>query len=383
MKIVYCVNSIRYIGGIQRVTVVKANALADIPGNEVYIVATDNKAGPETHELSPKVHLVDLDINYYDRDQERSFLAGNMVYFAKCAKHKKALRNTLKQLNPDVVISVGMSEKYMLTSMRNRTWKIIREFHCEKNYRSKYATSLFGKIQGLVSDFYEFHFIDKKFDKIVVLTHEDKESNWQGWDNVAVMPNPVAFKCDEPSSLNEKVVISMGRLHHVKNFSSLISAFNQVVKKHPDWILRIYGDGELKQALHDQINQAGLQDNVFLMGFSNDMATALRRSSIFAFSSLVEGFALVIVEAMECGLPVVSYQCPCGPKDIISDGKDGFLVPVNDEYLLAERICSLIEDENLRRQISVAARIKAKNFQTGQIAKRWMELFEQTIKSDF
>lgn len=379
MKIVYCVNSIRYIGGIQRVTVVKANALADIPGNEVYIVATDNKAGPETHELSPKVHLVDLDINYYDRDQERSFLAGNMVYFAKCAKHKKALRNTLKQLNPDVVISVGMSEKYMLTSMKNRTWKIIREFHCEKNYRSKYATSLFGKIQGLVSDFYEFNFIDKKFDKIVVLTHEDKETNWQGWDNVAVMPNPVAFKCDEPSSLNEKVVISMGRLHHVKNFSSLISAFSQVVKKHPDWILRIYGDGELKQALHDQINQAGLQDNVFLMGFSNDMATALRQSSVFAFSSLVEGFALVIVEAMECGLPVVSYQCPCGPKDIITDGKDGFLVQVNDEQMLAEKICSLIEDEDLRRQMASEAKLRAQHYHVESIAQQWMNLFNEVI----
>lgn len=379
MKIAYCVNSIRYIGGIQRVTVVKANALAEIPGNEVYLLVTDNKEGQEIHELSPKVHLVDLDINYYHGDRERSFFASYYVYFAKCAKHKKALTKALSEINPDIVISVGLSEKYMLTSMRNRTWKIIREFHCEKNYRSKYATSLFGKIQGSVSDFYEFHFIDKKFDKIVVLTQEDKETNWQGWNNVAVMPNPVAFKCDEPSSLNEKVVISMGRLHHVKNFSSLISAFSQVAKKHPDWILRIYGDGELKQALHDQINRAGLQDNVFLMGFSNDMATALRQSSIFAFSSLVEGFALVIVEAMECGLPVVSYQCPCGPKDIITDGKDGFLVPVNDEHLLTERICSLIEDENLRRQIAFEAKIRAQHYHVENIAQRWMDLFNELI----
>ena len=379
MKIAYCVNSIRYLGGIQRVTAVKANALAEIPGNEVYLVVTDNKEGQEIHELSPKVHLVDLDINYYHGDRERSFFASYYVYFAKSAKHKKALTRALSQINPDIVISVGLSEKYMLTSMRNRTWKIIREFHCEKNYRFKYATSLFGKIQGSISDFYEFHFIDKKFDKIVVLTNEDKETNWQGWDNVAVMPNPVAFKCDEPSSLNEKVVISMGRLHHVKNFSSLINAFSQVVKKHSDWILRIYGDGELKQALHDQINQAGLQDNVFLMGFSNDMATALRQSSIFAFSSLVEGFALVIVEAMECGLPVVSYQCPCGPKDIITDGKDGFLVPVNDEHLLAERICSLIEDETLRRQMAVAAKSRAQHYHVENIAQRWMDLFNEVI----
>ena len=360
-------------------TVVKANALAEIPGNEVYIVVTDNKAGPEIHELSPKVHLIDLDINYYDRDRERSFIAVNINYFAKCAKHKKALWRVLRQINPDVVISVGMSEKYMLTAIRDNSWKIIREFHCEKNYRTKYASSLFGKIQGRVSDFYEFNFVDKKFDRIVVLTEEDKETNWQGWNNVSVMPNPVAFKCDKPSTLNEKVVISMGRLHHVKNFSSLIKAFGQIVKKHPDWKLRIYGDGELKQALHDQINQAGLQDNVFLMGFSNDMENALRQSSIFAFSSLVEGFALVIVEAMECGLPVVSYQCPCGPKDIITDGKDGFLVPVNNEQMLAEKICLLIEDEDLRRQMASEAKIRAQHYHVENIAQQWMALFNELI----
>ena len=379
MKIVYCVNSIRYLGGIQRVTVVKANALAEIPGNEVYVVVTDNKAGPEIHKLSPKVHLIDLDINYYNRNQERSMLTNLIVGMAKGIPHKKALSRVLRQINPDVVISVGMSEKFMLTSMRNRSWKIIREFHSEKNYRSKHAYSLFKKIQGKLSDFYEFHYADKKFDRIVVLTDEDKETNWQGWDNVSVVPNPVSFKCDTPSSLTEKSVISMGRLEHVKNFSSLISAFKIVAKKHPDWILKIFGDGSLRESLQNQINENGLQNNVFLMGFSNDMESALRQSSIFAFSSLVEGFALVIVEAMECGVPAVSYQCPCGPKDIITDGNDGYLVPVNDEQMLAEKICDLIEDENLRRQMASEARLRAQYYHVESIAQRWMKLFEEVV----
>lgn len=379
MKIAYCVNSIRYLGGIQRVTVVKANALAEIPGNEVYIIATDNKNGPVVQELSPKVHLIDLDINYYNRNQERSMLTNLIVGMAKGIPHKKALTKVLRQINPDVVISVGMSEKFMLTSMRNRTWKIIREFHSEKNYRSKHAYSLFKKIQGKLSDFYEFHYADKKYDRIVVLTDEDKETNWQGWDNVSVVPNPVSFKCDSPSLLTEKSVISMGRLEHVKNFTSLISAFKIVAKKHPDWILKIFGDGTLRESLQNQINESGLQNNVFLMGFSNDMESALRQSSIFAFSSLVEGFALVIVEAMECGLPAVSYQCPCGPKDIITEGKDGFLVPVNDEQMLAERICSLIENEDLRRKMAVEARLRAQYYHVESIAQRWMALFNEVI----
>lgn len=379
MKIAYCVNSIRYLGGIQRVTVVKANALAEIPGNEVYILATDNKAGPVVQELSPKVHLIDLDINYYNKNENRSVLTNMIVGLAKGIPHKRALKRTLRQINPDVVISVGMSEKYMLTSMRNRTWKIVREFHSEKNYRSKHARSFFRKTISKCSDIYEFSYADKKFDRIVVLTEEDKATNWQGWKNVSVMPNPVAFKCDEPSTLNEKVVISMGRLEHVKNFTSLISAFRIVAQKHPDWTLKIYGDGSLRGALQNQINESNLQNNVFLMGFSNDMERALRQSSIFAFSSLVEGFALVIVEAMECGLPVVSYQCPCGPKDIITDTKDGFLVPVNDEQMLADKICDLIEDENLRRQMATAAREKALRYRDSSIAEQWMKLFEEIV----
>lgn len=379
MKIAYCVNSIRYLGGIQRVTVVKANALAEIPGNEVYILATDNKAGPVVQELSPKVHLIDLDINYYNKNEDRSVLTNMIVGLAKGIPHKRALKRTLRQINPDVVISVGMSEKYMLTSMRNRTWKIVREFHSEKNYRSKHARSFFRKTISKCSDIYEFSYADKKFDRIVVLTEEDKATNWQGWKNVSVMPNPVAFKCDEPSTLNEKVVISMGRLEHVKNFTSLVSAFRIVAQKHPDWTLKIYGDGSLKDSLQNQINESDLQNNVFLMGFSNDMERALRQSSIFAFSSLVEGFALVIVEAMECGLPVVSYQCPCGPKDIITDTKDGFLVPVNDEQMLADKICDLIKDENLRRQMAAAAREKALRYRDSSIAEQWMKLFEEIV----
>ena len=160
---------------------------------------------------------------------------------------------------------------------------------------------------------------------------------------------------------------------------SRISAFRIVAQRHPDWTLKIYGDGSLKDSLQNQINESGLQNNVFLMGFSNDMERALRQSSIFAFSSLVEGFALVIVEAMECGLPVVSYQCPCGPKDIITDGKDGFLVPVNDEQMLAEKICGLIEDENLRHQMAAAAREKALRYRDSSIAEQWMKLFDEIV----
>ena len=167
----------------------------------------------------------------------------------------------------------------------------------------------------------------------------------------------------------------MGRLHPVKNFSSLIRAFKLVAQRHPDWTLKIYGQGEMEATLQRQIDESGLQQQVLLMGFTSNVQEALRCASICALTSLSEGFALVITEAMECGVPVVSYQCPYGPKDIITDGKDGFLVPLNDESTLANRICTLIEDETLRQNMGTVAKMNAKSYQIERIIEQWMDTF--------
>ena len=107
----------------------------------------------------------------------------------------------------------------------------------------------------------------------------------------------------------------------------------------------------------------------------------MANASIFTLTSTFEGFGLVIVEAMSCGLPVISYNCPCGPKDIISDGTDGFLVPLNDEQCLAEKINLLIENEALRKQMSKAALIKSQKFTAKEVISLWMNLFN-TLKNE-
>lgn len=379
MKIVYCLNSIRYLGGIQRVTVTKANALADVPGNEVYVVVTDNKVGAIVQPLSPKVHLIDLEINHYEGDTERSTFGNLLVSFHKRRLHKKRLEEFLLNLRPDIVISVGTSEKYMLLSMKNRTWKVIREFHFERFYRKKHALTRFDRLMASLTDFYEFHFKIKKYDKIVLLTHEDREANWHNWTKTTVVPNSISFSCENPSSLNEKCVSMVGRLEPIKNCGSMIRAFNMVVKRHPDWTLRLYGDGSEREKLQQLIDDLGMHGNAELMGFTNDVKTAFTMSSIACLSSLSEGLPLVIIEAMECGVPFVSYQCPCGPKDLITEGVDGFLVPVNDEETMANRICQLIEDEELRRAMGQAAKEKARNYHIDNITKQWMTLFNEVI----
>lgn len=381
MKIVYCLNSIRGLGGVQRVTIVKVNALANIDGNEVYVVVTDNKHATLVSELSPKVHLIDLDINYFRGDRDRSKIANIIVYKQKMRKHRKALEAFLRNLKPDIVVSVGGFEKYMLLSMRKRTWKVVREFHFVKNYRKDHCQTWFDRVQATLTDFYDFHFKEKKYDKIVILTDEDKETNWEGWRNVVVIPNPVSYICNDPSTLTDKCIAYAGRFDPIKNCRSMVNAFRIVAQRHPDWILKLYGEGNEYQSLKNQISELGLENNVLLMGFTKDIMNAYRQSSISLLSSLSEGFALVIVEAMECGVPVVSYQCPYGPKDLISEGEDGFLVPVGDEQMMADRICTLIEDEQLRRRMGVAAKEKAKLYHLDIIIDRWMQLFNDLVKS--
>lgn len=379
MKIVYCLNSIRYIGGIQKVTVVKANALAEVPGNEVYIVVTDNKDGVYTEPISEKVHLIDLDVNYYQDDWKSKWHVLKGI-FIKRKEHKERLKKVLNEIQPDVVISVGQSEKNMVLSLKGE-WARIREFHYNKNYRLDHAKNVFAKVLAFLGNLYDYQYAIKKYDRVILLTEEDKNTNWKNVHNVSVIPNPSTFKSDKISLLNQKKVVSVGRLALPKNYSSLVRAFRKVVNKYPDWILEIYGDGPQRNELEKLISDLQLGEHVFLKGYSSNVGASISESSIFVLSSIFEGFALVIVEAMTCGVPVVSYACPCGPKDIIDDGVDGFLVSVNDEQSLADRICQLIKNEELRKKMGTAALEKAKKYEVDNIVNQWMDLFrELTLK---
>ena len=137
MKIAYCLNSIRYLGGIQRVTIVKANALAEVPGNEVYILVTDNKNGILVHPLSPKVHLIDLDVNYYldDWKSKWNILKG---IFIKRHKHKKKLAQALHKINPDIIISEYDSDHYRKLDKNKRATfhKKLSTASCTLNLRA-------------------------------------------------------------------------------------------------------------------------------------------------------------------------------------------------------------------------------------------------------
>ena len=374
MKIVYCTDSICYAGGIQRITIAKANALAQIEGNEVWIIVTDNKQKPVL-PIDPKVNIIDLDINYFEDDWKSKLhvIKGILI---KRKQHKKKLKTVLNQINPDIVISTGTSEKNFLPQIHvNSNPAFIREIHSTKNYRRLSAKNTFDKTLAILGEYVDYSIFIKRYDKIVVLTEEDKINNWKNNSKVIVIPNPLTNICTKESTLEEKTVIAVGRLEYPKNFQSLIKAWTHVAKKHPDWKLYIWGEGSKRVELENLIAKLNLKKHVFLKGYTYDIQSQMSKASIFALSSIFEGFGLVIVEAMSCGLPVVSYACPCGPKDIITEREDGFLIEVNDEILLAKKINLLIENGALRKQMSDAAKIKAEQFNIYNVASLWMQLF--------
>lgn len=375
MKIVYCTDTVCYPGGIQTVTMVKANALAKIHGNRVWIVVTDHTQEP----MIPleNVELVNLDVNYYE-DDWKGYLYVLKGIFKKRRLHQKRLQRVLNEIEPDIVVSTGTSEKNFLPTMRIPSSPVfIREIHFEKNYRIRAARNLKDKMVAEVADFLDYGHYIKAYDRIVVLTEEDKTENWKGWNQVVVIPNPMTVQPHQMSDCCSRRALAAGRLVQQKHFASLIRVWNEVAKWHPDWTLEIWGSGEQEQMLRDTILKFHLEEKVYLKGFTSHLNDEMGTASMFLLSSDFEGFPLVIIEAMSVGLPVVAYACPTGPKDIIEDGKNGFLIPMQDEKLFARKICALIEDTDLRKNMGHQAWMKSKDYQMDKIIHKWMLLFEE------
>jgi glycosyltransferase involved in cell wall biosynthesis len=375
MKLVYCVDHLFHVGGIEATTSLKANALVQGGMASVWILYTEQKVATP-FALSPNVHLVDLGIRY--SDNTKPFPWNLIRIVLKRRRHQKLLTRVLSQIRPDIVISTGGQEFSLIPRIKG-TWLTIRELHTTKYFKRLFAQTWHDQIVAKIADWLNYERTIKRYDHLVVLTWEEYDRYWSGWNNVSVIPNPARFLPDQPSELSAKRILSVGRLSPEKNYSSLIRAFALVHSLFPDWSLDIFGDGDERYRLLSEIEKYHLNDVVHLPGSTNDVQKEMLSSSLLVCSSKYEGFSMVIIEAMSCGLPVVSYECPCGPKDLISDGNNGYLVPVGDENALADRICRLIENTERRKQMGVAAFETSKYYSLEQIISQWMALFEKLL----
>jgi glycosyltransferase involved in cell wall biosynthesis len=221
----------------------------------------------------------------------------------------------------------------------------------------------------------------RRLDALAVLTEADRGDYAAVLDGaptrVVRIPNALPELGGGRSPLTEPVVIAAGRLTGQKGFDLLIPAFERVAREHPEWKLRIFGSGHQRDLLLGLVAERGLFDNVQLMGRTQHLGEQLAKASIFALSSRFEGFGMVLVEAMSKGLPVVSFDCPRGPAEIVHDGVDGLLVPNGDVEAFTEALLELVRDEDRRRRMGEAGLRTAAEYDGGAIGERWARLLEE------
>lgn len=380
MKIVYCTNSLSTRGGIERVTILKANALAEIDGNEVWIVFTDAFSFPQTiHPLSTKVKVVDLKVGHWD-DQYPTRWKRFFVPKVKFMRHVARMQRFVDEVRPDVIISVGQSEKFVLPLLRHTRY-LIREVHFNSMYRFNTALEV-GRSLFMVKllNFLDYRIVCRwLYHHTYLLTCQDKEENFPRQSYIRYMHNPSSFPIKpekNSTSVRKKVVLSVGRLNHQKDFPTLIRSWSKIASKYPDWALHIVGEGPEKKKLEELIVKLKMTDRVLLPGFSSNVDDLLREASIYAMSSKYEGFALVLVEALSCRLPVVTVDFKYGARDIITNGVDGFIIANRDEDKFAQRLSQLIEDDILRHAMALAAEKSAERFNVEKIAEKWQKEFQ-------
>ncbi len=376
LKLVYITPALYMAGGVERVLTLKANYLAEHFGYDITIILTEGKDKPLFYPLSDKIKVINLDINFEEL-WHCSFIKKVFVYLKKQRQYKKLLTAELMRIHPDITISLLRREINFINEIHDGSKKI-GELHVNRaNYRN-FKTEEANWLKNLFARFWSHGLVNhlKKLDKLVVLTEKDREA-WVELDNVVSIPNPLSFVPSSVSRMTGKRVICVARYSHEKGIDLLLKAWKEVESQIDDWRLDVFGEGE-RSPYEQLIDNLGIdRAHCALNGRTTDVEKEYCNSSVFVLSSRFEGFGMVIVEAMACGLPVVAFDCPWGPQAIISDGEDGLLVENGNPSALAQGLIALMKDDGKRKIMSEAALRNVQRFQIEHIAKQWKKLFEE------
>ena len=374
MKILYAVESVNLSGGYDRVIIEKANYLAE-HGFDVIITVASHALAEPCYEISEKVRLIDFGIDFHQQYGHHLFYRA-FIYTVMMRKYRRALKELFFFERPDIVITTLGREIDFITKIHDGSVKI-GESHIAKNYvRNLHLMEQNGFVHQMIARYWRWKMdkLVKQLDALVLLTQHDADS-WNGLTKTVVIPNSLPFFPEKPSTCNQKQVIFVGRLNEQKGLEYLIETWERVHQKHKDWILQIYGDGEQRELLLHLISEAKLKDAVVVNHSTRQIMDKYLESSIFLLTSRFEGFGMVLIEAMACGVPVVSFDCPWGPADIIKNGEDGFLVEYLNTTEAAEKVVQLIESPELRMKMGIRARENVQRYGRNTVMKQWIELF--------
>lgn len=378
MKILYCTHSTYNPGGMERVLLNKVTYLSQLPGWEVSVVTTDQHQRPPFYPFPEKVRMTDLGINYSE-DNDKGTWKKIVGYLRKRKEHKRKLAALLKRESPDIVVSLYPSESSFIPEIKDGSKKVL-ELHFNKYFRLQYGRSgIIGWIDRWRTR--QDERIVRRFDKFVVLTNEDR-GYWGNLPNIEVIPNAAMHVSDRYSDVENKRVIAVGRLDYQKGFDRLIQAWQRVqsTRRFKDWTMDIFGQGEWQEMLQQMINKAGLQSTARINRPTNNIVDEYIKSSLIVMTSNYEGFGMVLVEAMACGVPAIAFDCKCGPKDIIRQGENGLLVHNGDVDGLADAMMEVMADDDYRKMLSENAKAVVDTYSEQAVMARWLHLFEELTR---
>ena len=380
MKVFYVYTALLTKGGADRVLTEKANWLAE-HGYEVGIITDTQMGHPPVFPLSPKVNLINLDIDF-SKEYGHNLLMRTYLYYQLMSEYKRKLKAVLDTEKPDIVITTMGRDLDFLTGLY-KDGAIIGEAHTTKHFlRNFHLLEQRGFPYKQIA-WYWRRKMDKSVRKlkcVVLLTKEDAQS-WQGITRTYVIPNSLPFEPNEASSLQNKQAIAVGRYNNAKGYEYLVEAWQIVHQKHPDWTIHIYGSGELKEQVKSLIENSNLHDTMLMHEPTDNIREKYLESSICVVSSRYEGFSMVILESMACGVPVVSFDCPHGPRNIIHNGEDSILVEYLNTLAMAGSICQLIEHPEIRKELGKKAQENIQRFSKDRVMKLWTNLFEELENS--
>ncbi|GGP03796.1 glycosyltransferase family 4 protein [Nonomuraea glycinis] len=382
MKIRYLMLHAYGMGGTIRTVINQANAMVKA-GHDVEIVSVVRRRGKPQFAIHPSVRLSTL-VDQREGRQADSLrrkawrrVRGKMVprgefaadYFTE--RVEKAVMDYVAGLTDGILVTTRPALN--LISARRAGKGVIRVAQEHMNLNAYPET-----IRREIGRYYD------RFDAVAVLTRTNQLEYQEllPKSKIVSIPNAVHKADQRHSRQDNPIVVAAGRLVPQKGFDLLIPAFAQVVAEHPEWRLRIFGTGPRQAQLSAKIDELGMQDHIALMGRTERLDEELAASSVYVLSSRFEGLPMVMIEAMTHALPIVAFDCPTGPRDVLTDGVDGILVPPRDADALAVALREVVSDRRRRLEMGAAAAAAAHAYAPDVVMPMWENLFTELLHGE-
>ncbi len=369
MKLLYIENTLAIHGGIERVLTDKLNWLVEYGGCEVCLLLANQGNHPIVFPLNPKVECHDIGIMFHQM-YRYSVWKRYCVYFQLRKLFRQRMTAHIQSFSPNVIICTRLDYISDVMKVRGAIPVVYESHHSFLAYKfERYNWK--QRIQIKL-----WHHALRKTQMIVSLTHGDA-LEWKKLNpHVRVIPNAVHLNdTGRYSDCHSKSAIFVGRYSYQKDIQSLLKIWELVSQRHPDWQLHIFGGyGDQTNKFQSMIHN--IRENIVIHHPTSSIFKEYINCSMLLMTSRFEPFGLVLPEAMSCGLPVVSFDCPYGPADIIIDRKDGFLIKDRSIDDFVEKVCQLIENEELRYKMGRVGLINSDRYDINCIMPLWKELFE-------